>query len=323
MGKFSLIDELVIAKPGKHYFGFDYDGRELAAAQVFRVDNVDAYFWENIDRYPHLSCFPNVAPPFENLFMFAETTAQKNDVGVPLTNLLPSYRYGVWFGSIPVERATSQEAINLFGSMNTNRLILKKAGVKWFVTALLFEQGRSQAPKAGWAYLNYLVGEDGVMCDEMQWHIHPSTLDYLNETMGLGRDDAGDEAITKGMNQIAVCSLAASLMHCKNVTRLDAPLTKQEQHRQNEYENVARQASCKWKVLNIQPMQRVLREQGNIESAGLVHALHICRGHFKDYRDKGLFGRNKGIYWWDQHMRGDESAGVIIKDYAVQPTAAQ
>lgn len=45
-------------------------------------------------------------------------------------------------------------------------------------------------------------------------------------------------------------------------------------------------------------------------------AFHICRGHFKDFREKGLFGKNHGIYWWDMHARGSKKAGEIRKTYA-------
>jgi len=36
-----------------------------------------------------------------------------------------------------------------------------------------------------------------------------------------------------------------------------------------------------------------------ITSPGVVY-----RGHFKDYREKGLFGRHKGLFWWSSHVRG-------------------
>ena len=65
-------------------------------------------------------------------------------------------------------------------------------------------------------------------------------------------------------------------------------------------------------------MKKVLREEGKSEETGLKHALHICRGHFKDYRDgKGLFGRYKDIYWWESQVRGNGEHGVVLKDYNV------
>jgi hypothetical protein len=69
-------------------------------------------------------------------------------------------------------------------------------------------------------------------------------------------------------------------------------------------------------------MKKVLETEGDIQHNGIAKALHICRGHFKDYRNSaGLFGKYKGLYWWDMHTRGTEKAGVVIKDYRVKAPA--
>jgi hypothetical protein len=51
---------------------------------------------------------------------------------------------------------------------------------------------------------------------------------------------------------------------------------------------------------------------------GLVHALHICRGHFKTFtEDAPLFGKRVGTYWWASQVRGKAEEGVVEKDYRV------
>lgn len=45
-------------------------------------------------------------------------------------------------------------------------------------------------------------------------------------------------------------------------------------------------------------------------------ALHWVRGHFKDYRETGLFGRAKGVYWWSPHLAG-KADRVVLKDYVL------
>jgi hypothetical protein len=71
-------------------------------------------------------------------------------------------------------------------------------------------------------------------------------------------------------------------------------------------------------TLNIHPMREILRREGQQDSLGLQKALHICRGHFRDYtQGRGLFGKHKGLYWVDQHMRGSSKQGITVKDYAV------
>lgn len=75
-----------------------------------------------------------------------------------------------------------------------------------------------------------------------------------------------------------------------------------------------------YRVLNIEPMKRVLRSEGGLEEAGPRVALHICRGHFKDYRDgPGLFGKHKSVYWWEGSVRGSLVRGKVEKDYQVNP----
>jgi hypothetical protein len=66
-------------------------------------------------------------------------------------------------------------------------------------------------------------------------------------------------------------------------------------------------------------MQKTLREAAGADGS-LKHALHICRGHFKDYREgSGLFDKFRGMYWWDMHTRGSSKLGEIRKDYDVKP----
>lgn len=107
---------------------------------------------------------------------------------------------------------------------------------------------------------------------------------------------------------------ALSLINCKNTTlREQSPPPK-----------LARAAAKRGRpihrhhVLEIEPMREVLRSEGQSDEVGLRRAVHICRGHFKDYREHGLFGRNHGVYWWSQYARGSASEGIVTKDYAVQ-----
>jgi hypothetical protein len=104
---------------------------------------------------------------------------------------------------------------------------------------------------------------------------------------------------------------AISLMHCKNVKKIPRGRGTTPGRRNHK--------PCKftYKVLDIEPMKRVLRTEGQCETVGLKRALHICRGHFKDFSEKGLFGKLHGVYWWDSQVRGNTENGVVFKDYRV------
>lgn len=73
----------------------------------------------------------------------------------------------------------------------------------------------------------------------------------------------------------------------------------------------------KYYTLEINPMTKVLKTEGQINTNGLKQALHLCRGHFKAYDGKGLFGKYTGTYWWPSHYRGNESIGLINKTYEI------
>lgn len=111
--------------------------------------------------------------------------------------------------------------------------------------------------------------------------------------------------------------LAISLMHCKNVTVDPGPARSPKMVK--AWTKRHGRPPLRFHTLTIEPMRRVLRESGaESRGTGLRHAMHIARGHFKDYRDgSGLFGKRHGLYWWDAHVRGSRDEGVVTKDYRV------
>lgn len=106
---------------------------------------------------------------------------------------------------------------------------------------------------------------------------------------------------------------AMSLLHCKNVDYKNAPVSKQAQKRRRKQGR----GEVRYKTLVIDPMRKQSGGEGT--GAGTRKAMHICRGHFKDFRDgPGLFGRHNDIYWWDQQLRGKKSRGEVRKAYSVK-----
>lgn len=114
-----------------------------------------------------------------------------------------------------------------------------------------------------------------------------------------------------------IALMTICFMHSKNVTLIDEiPPPKLSKRHEEKYG----EPLVTYRTLNVRPMRTVKTADGGEkqEQAPATSALHICRGHFKDFRDgKGLFGKFKEIYWWDQHVRGDEKIGTVVKDYKV------
>ena len=116
--------------------------------------------------------------------------------------------------------------------------------------------------------------------------------------------------------QIGSALFAISLMHCKNV---DVALVDPPERLSRKHEHRHGRPLISYYVLDIKPMRRILDAEGEAQTKGLGHALHICRGHFKTYTDDApLFGKRVGTYWWESQVRGKAEEGVIAKDYRVR-----
>lgn len=161
-------------------------------------------------------------------------------------------------------------------------------------------------------------------------NLYSVTLDSSGKVIELKVSDANEDEEDPEMNpdHVNLLFLTISLMNCKNVELIDqkpsAGLSRKHERRTGE-------PLVTYKVLKVQSMSTVkhptdLTQVSNKQQVGeSILPLHIARGHFKDFRDgKGLFGKLKGVYWWDQHVRGSIENGAIIKDYDVQaPTATE
>ena len=153
-----------------------------------------------------------------------------------------------------------------------------------------------------------------VDADHPDMAMRPASAAFLTE-------DAGDEVDLDCWNEelkfyVYAALLTVSFMHCKNVDVIehhppDGP------SRRNLRRNG--RALTTYKILDIEPMRRVLARDGHAETGGLASAMHICRGHFKTFTaDAPLFGRLVGPYWWADHVRGDSAHGFALKDYRVR-----
>lgn len=118
-------------------------------------------------------------------------------------------------------------------------------------------------------------------------------------------------AAAEGLNPIL---FATSLMHAKNVSLEPDPLPAAVAKRRAK----EGKPTITFKVLQINPIRRQADKEHSPGETGAKRAMHIVRGHFKDYRDgTGLFGKLKGLYWWDMHVAGDKANGQVIKDYTI------
>ena len=117
-------------------------------------------------------------------------------------------------------------------------------------------------------------------------------------------------------DSFGVITFALALLNCKNVHAREQPCPPKLAKRYEERHGHKRP---RYYVLDIEPMRQKFRDaNGGRDGISLAKALHICRGHFKNYDERPMFGKLKGTYWWQPHVRGTAEAGVVDKDYRIK-----
>jgi hypothetical protein len=268
---------------------------EMRNAEVVDVQNVAEYFYEVSDQenWDISTDFPNLAPPFPAFWM--EYVFPK--VSRSGEHVIPMPMNGMRVGLLFLSKEPPMNA----------------RGVKWgtFITLFIRWEGAVKKP-CQWSMALDAEGklasyEDGV--PQFWAHLPPARSKNPRETQ-IWEARANLCALWPAL-------LAISFMHCKNVN-----LYTREPKRELGKRARRNAAKIRYHTLHIEPMKKVLRSEGGSEETGIKHALHICRGHFKDFtKGKGLFGKFKDIYWWDSQVRGSADQGVVLKDYSVDQPA--
>lgn len=114
---------------------------------------------------------------------------------------------------------------------------------------------------------------------------------------------------TEVIEATAVTAMAFSLANCRNV-KLGPP----QQSSRAQWKQVP---GLRFSEIIVHSV-RTFSGGPSKTDAEPVMPTHIIRGHFKDYRQSGLFGQHHGVYWWDQAVRG-KGLGTVVKSYDVQP----
>jgi hypothetical protein len=74
-----------------------------------------------------------------------------------------------------------------------------------------------------------------------------------------------------------------------------------------------------YRTLVIEPLKQILRHEGRSDQVGVAKAMHICRGHSRDYREgRGLFGKYKQLKWTPQIVRGSRGRSVPAPEVEVR-----
>lgn len=205
------------------------------------------------------------------------------------------------------------EAINQSNIIIPNPVRGYRAGL-WFRVCTEDKVADTEWDMECWLFIKRLTGPKDQAC---RWRIaveKSGGIVVIGERSWEKHQEKDDNWYVAGWLYPGL--LALSFLHCKNVDLIEnippkLPMTKKRaQH----------PPRTKFYTLNIKPMQRILEDEGHASQTGLKLALHICRGHFKDFsKGGGLFGKYHGMYWWDSQVRGSKEHGEVKKDYRVKP----
>lgn len=293
----------------------------LSQAKIVQATNVAEYVWSRSNTtWDIREDFPCLAPPYPNFFVEYHRPGKifSSVVGAP------PERIGVLFEGVEYdegEEITTQAELDEWAKLYPGFPPSTPKDLRWDVHAEVFLKNGGASFWAG--DIDFVLNTTGGLVLPPRQRSSAQVLSDLVDDM---LEDAGmppaewsaPEDVVDFQKLLFVSTLpallAVSFMHCKNIVieTHEPPTALSKAHKKRRGRPLLR-----YHTLQIQPMQEVLRKEGRADELGLPQALHLCRGHFKDYRERGLFGKNKGLFWWNSHARGSVDEGVVEKDYKI------
>ena len=138
-------------------------------------------------------------------------------------------------------------------------------------------------------------------------------LDYRGDD-----DDRAKTIVAICHSMLAPALLAMTFMHCKNVLTVD---NHPDKNINRERKKCGLRPFIKYQTIDIQPMTKLLKTEGQLETNGIKKAFHICNGHFATLtrNNKGEELEKPTTYYRERHIRGSAKEGVVVSDYRVSP----
>ena len=264
----------------------------------FEVSNVAAYFYSGTDQemWDLFSDFPKTVPPFEWTWLEWSVPTQVRSIGKMDTLKLSKYvrRVGA---CVTWARATEEERkANPACEFKVNVIPFMESPLSdpFVLATCCFGLGPDYDPVSVTSGTQHL-------------------LYAFNGLTGAGQEDEKTlrDLGTQACVLIYPGILALSMLNCRNVKTLVHEASPALRHKHLKR---GHPVPSPYRTIEIQPfIQQISKATG---TGGYSRkAAAIVRGHFKDYRHgKGLFGRNPGLFWWDQQLHGNH----LGADYALR-----
>ena len=314
-----LYDRLMISNLEKEWKD------KLKNTIVIDANNVCEYYFSDTEQeeWDMLKDFPNLAPPFKNFFIEMKSPKVINSEKYGTINVQQNEtkRWGVHFLARDINDITpmwERESSFILQTIKQKMFPINYGeNIKWVVFSYLYVELSNKEVHGPLGCFLFFVSKNGetIPMGKESGYICILFGKYREKNLKW-IEAGGGKIIEKGIApNFFPAYLAISFMHCKNViTEERVPLEKlNKKFRKRHGRDLVR-----YHVLKIELMRKVLKIKGKSDELGIIKALHICRGHFKDYRQSGLFGKIPGIFWWESHVRGQKEKGIILKDYEIK-----
>jgi hypothetical protein len=265
---------------------------------ILLIDNVSDYYYFGSDQehWDLVKDFPNLAPPWPAFWAehrLATKIHSKERGDTDLTHLMGQAKgkIGALVHALDPARITGEGEL--------------PPGTRWILWCELFiEYGvhKDDRPTGPHGSVFFCVDADG-HCVGKPW------------MQGFSSNE--DVAVMKGlMTFFHPTLLAVSFLHCKNVVIEDQavpkPLAKKYHAKTGHW-------PTRYKTLIIEPLKQILKHEGHSDRVGAAKAMHICRGHFRDYREgRGLFGKYKQLVWTPSVIRGTKGKHAAPREVEVR-----
>jgi hypothetical protein len=306
------------------------------SATVVAADNVAEYYFDGTDQevWDDTKDFPNVAPPWPVAFVEARPPRWlRGDNGrhpfsvikgglESFGALVVALPLGKWMATEKTASALQTIMAGLEARDPRYAEVLAplwRSGAEWMMSMVPAVRMNGRVV-TGLYSLTYAIDKKG-QCLTMQG----SSLDgtkgagtHVVQQLPGGQKLTPDEVnlLRRELSFIPnIVMLAYSFSHCKNATVREVRTPARLAKRTLERHGISPRT---YSMIEIDAMRKVLRAEGRSGEVGGRRALHFCRGHFKTYTERGLFGKHFGTFFVAMHARGNPEDGEVVSQYRVR-----
>lgn len=304
----------------------------ISGIPILDVTNVADYVWRQTEQWSTTDPneFPCLTPPFPTFWteyrrpsVFVherddlkdpDSTWNRNPRGRRLkgrwveahTDDWLIERYGVLWESVDLE---TQSLDDLQGAFTNKEGVDPVAawlpdGTRWVLRGSLYIKERTGDIQGPMAYWIGALDDHGVLIKDAA--LGMPAVEYMDPEQHFYWK-------TMLLPTFQPMLRAICYLHCKNI---QAEVHKPPQKLAKKQKKQKGRPTLTFRTLVIEPMMKGGKSSHGGGGGG-AKSHHFVRGHFADYREKGLFGKWKNIYWFDMHMRGSKEVGEVIGDYEV------